>query len=181
MKLKTISSDFDNVLFNLEQLNIIHAKMFYGVDLTPADITYWNFYGENYPKIVNTWGDFSFYQKGEFINGDIDFINTLKDMGFEVQIVTASFPSIAAEKDEMIYDRYGDIRIIHEKNKSIVTKDSILIDDGPHNIRDHILTNNQPAVIVDNGFGWTEHFDSHLVRRAASFSDIIESVHKLNK
>lgn len=174
---KKISVDFDNVLYNLEELNVKSVKEIYGVQISTIDILNWDFYPDNYPKITEIWGDWSRYSKGNFFSGDKLFIDYLKEK-YEVQIVTASYDSITKEKDKMIYERYGDLKIIHSgKNcKSIFTKKSCLIDDGLHNIKAHIEKNNMPSIIVDIDYGWNQGFESSLTYRASSFESIIQGL-----
>ena len=176
--MQRISIDFDNVLYNLEGLNCKVTKDIYGVEITPKDIAYQDYYLDHYPEESKIWSSFEEYSKGSFFQGDKDFIEELKNK-YELQIVTASAIEISEEKDKMIYERYGDIKIIHTKEKYIHTKDSILIDDAIHNIKDHIEKNKDPGILVDRGYGWNQNFE--IVPRVSSFKEIIKEIDKLRR
>lgn len=180
IKMKKISLDFDNVLFDLESLNIKTVKEIYGVNMTAIDIDNWDFYQNNYPLIMNIWGDWNLYSKGSFFDGDQDFVQTLKKQ-FEVQIVTASYETIEKQKDEMIYNRYGDIKIIHTRTgKAPYTKDSILVDDGLHNVTDHININRMPAILVDRQYGWNQNYIHALATRASDYDSILRQINSFS-
>ena len=170
-----ISIDFDNVLFDLESLNCKKTKEWYGVDITPIEIKYWNYYPEHYPDIAKIWSDFSLYSEGSFFDNDQDFIEELRKK-YEIQIVTASEKAIEEGKDEMIYKRYGDIKIVHTTVKYIHTEGSILIDDAVHNIKPHIEENKDPALLVDRGYGWNQGYNG--VPRVSSFEEILSELSK---
>lgn len=174
--MKKISLDFDNVLFDLESLNIKTVKELYGVDMTAMDIDNWDFYPNNYPLIKNIWGDWDLYKKGSFFEGDQNFVQTLQKQ-FEVQIVTASYETIEDQKDELIHNRYGDIKIIHTRTgKAPYTQDSILVDDGLHNITDHININGLPAILVDRQYGWNQDYKHVLATRASDYDSILSQI-----
>lgn len=171
-----ITFDFDNALYDLETLNIRKVKEIYGVDMTAMDIHNWDFYPDNYPLIQEIWGDWKQYSQGNFFDGDQELIKYLQKY-FEVQIVTASYESIEKEKDEFIFNRYGDIKVIHTRTgKAPYSKNSILIDDGLHNITDHVLINQHPAILVDREYGWNQGYEHELVVRANSFESILSGI-----
>lgn len=180
---KIISLDFDNVLYDLETLNTKEVKRIYGVDISPNDIDYWDFYPDKYPEVMKAWGDWNIYSQATFFEGDIDFVNYLREKYDDVQIVTASYASIEDKKDEMILSRYGDIKIVHtgKNSKATFTRDSILVDDGLHNIKDHIVRNNMPAVIVDRGYGWNKNYSCDMSSRAHCFETILKAIHSFSK
>lgn len=174
--MKILSIDFDNVLYDLESLNIKKVKEIYGVNMTAMDINNWNFYPDNYPLIRNIWGDWDQYNQGHFFEGDQDFIKELQKR-FEIQIVTASYEAIENEKNELIFNRYGDIKVVHVRTgKAPHTKNSILVDDGLHNISDHVIINQQPAILVDREYGWNQGFQHDLVVRANNYQSIIDGI-----
>lgn len=181
MKKKIVSVDWDNVLYNLEDVNTQFVAQHYGDIITTMDVNDWEFYGQNYPEVIKIWGDWAKYSTGSFFPGDIEFIKTLQEK-YEVQIVTASYKEIADEKDIVAYQRYGDIRVIHSHGgKSQYTANSILIDDAMHNIDDHIAVNKMPAILVDRGYGWNQSYqESALVKRAFCFESILTSLRHFN-
>lgn len=173
--MKKISLDFDNVLWDFEQINIRLAKELYGVNMTSAAVTHWNYYVDEFPLIVPAWSNWEEYKTAEFFKGDQDFVKELQKK-YEVQIITASTPEIAENKDKLIYERYGDIKIVHTKDKALYSGDSILVDDALHNVKAHIQAHNQPAIIVDRGYGWNQGFSDKLVRRAKCFDTILKEI-----
>jgi len=181
MKITKLSVDFDNIVFDLEGRNIKEVKDIYDYDLKTREIAYWDYYYDHFPEVTKIWFDFAKYSQGKFFEGDIKFIQALKDTGLEVQIVTASAESISEEKDLMIYERYGDIRVIHTKHKSEVTGNSILIDDGPHNIDCHIETHKLPAIIMDRDYGWSKNYTNELVTKVKNYEETLSTVHKIIK
>lgn len=180
--MEIVSLDFDNVLYDLEELDCRMVKEIYGVDITPMDVVHWDFYSTNYPEINKIWGNWELYSQGLFFDGDIDFIKELQKR-YEVQIVTASYPEIEMQKDEMILERYGDLRIIHsgKTSKALYTGGSILVDDGLHNISAHIEEHSLPAIVVDRGYGWNQGFEHELVHRADDFEEIKRLIYSLAK
>lgn len=178
--MRKISFDFDNVLWNFEKNNIKLIKEIYGEDITSAEVLYWDYYKDKFPLIVPSWCDWNLYKQGEFFQGDQDFIKELQK-NYEVQIITASAPELEVHKDKMIYERYGDLRIVHTREKEKFSKNSILVDDALHNCIAHIQEHSQPAIIVDRGYGWNQGFSHKLVLRANNFETIKECIYHFSR
>jgi len=175
--IKEISIDFDNVLYNLEGVNLAEVKRIYGKEISTEEIEYWDYYYDHYPEVTKIWKDLKKYSNGNFFEKDKEFIENLKQIGLNIQIVTASAAEIEKEKDQMIFERYGDIKVIHTKEKHLVTKNSILIDDAPHNILRHIEENNLPGILVDRGYGWSKNTkEDSLIHRLSNFNDIEKKI-----
>lgn len=174
-KMRKVSLDFDNVLWDFEKNSIRLVKEIYRKEITSAEVVYWDWYKDKYPLITASWCNWDIYSQSEFFEGDQDFIKELQKK-YEVQIITASFKEIVSEKDKMIYERYGDLRVIHEKEKEKFSRNSILVDDALHNVIAHIQAHKQPAIVVDRGYGWNQGFTHELVHRANDFDTIREGI-----
>jgi 5'(3')-deoxyribonucleotidase len=174
-----LSIDVDDTLYNLTAGNLAVVKELYGDIVTPDMVNSWDYYHVNYPLVLNLWSDWNQYSKLPFFEGDVDFINQLRTE-FDIQLVTVSFPEIEVQKDAFLKDRYGDIKIIHTREKSLVTVGSVLIDDAVHNIDCHVRTNSMPAIIMDRSYGWNQGYSHHLVDRVCSFQEALTAIDKLH-
>lgn len=178
-----ISVDFDDVLYDLNYLNKKFIKENYGIDIKSKDVTSFSYYYENYPKIMELWSNFDLYSKSGPIPDAVDFFKELREIckKDDLQIVTSSFDSIKEQKDEMIKDMFDFDKVIHTKNKSQFTKNSLLIDDALHNIEDHVLTNNNHAMIFDRDYGWNRNRNLERlkkVQRVHSYEDILKAIYE---
>lgn len=176
-----ISLDFDETIWDLHEATLHFIKNNYGVkELSQKDITYWEYLTDNFPRIKECWGNFHLYSKGKPINGSIEFINSLKQIvnKDDIQIVTASFPNIVEEKTELIKSLFGIDNIVHTSNKSEFTKNSILIDDGLHNIISHRDVNDGVSIIFDLGYGWNQDKieDNEKTFRANSYQNVLNII-----
>lgn len=175
-----VSLDLDNLLYYLEEVNLNFVKNEYGVTLASKDINCWNYYLKNFPRVKEVWTEWEKYSKGRFFNEAKGFIRDLKKIT-KVKIVTASFPEIIPFKDQFIMESLEDydIEIIHTTDKSIVTKNSILIDDAAHNIDEHVKANSCPGLLFDynNTYGWSKDYEGHeLVERVYSHEEALIKV-----
>lgn len=176
-----ISLDFDETLWDLHEASLSFIKEHYGVkSLSQKDITYWEYLTDNFPRIRECWGDFQLYSKGKPIEGSIEFMKNLKKIVHrdDIQIVTASFPDIIEGKTELIKSLFDIDNIIHTSNKSEFTKNSILIDDGLHNIVSHRDVNDGISIIFDLGYGWNQNKieDNEKIFRANSYDNVLDII-----
>lgn len=173
------SVDFDDVLYKLDDLNNSYVKERYGVEITSKDVVSWSFYVDEFPSIIELWTKWELYGKGDLFPGAIEFIHSLKQIG-PVQIVTASgSEEISINKDKMIKEMFGDIKIIHTREKSAYTVGTILIDDYSKNIVDHVTRNNSLGLLFDfeNSYGWSKHLkEGELIKRVSSYDDILRAL-----
>jgi len=181
-RFKIISLDWDNVIYNLEQVNLDFVKEVYGVSEESVNIKTWSCYVDKYPEITSVWGDFSKYSRGELIPGAINFVKELKNRGYIVQIITHSYESIIAEKELWMKINFPDIKIIHAKDKFLYSQNSILIDDAQHNVEQHLEYNKikGESILFDyNGnYGWAKGYKGH---KAQSYEKALSIIEKINK
>lgn len=176
--MKKISLDFDEVLYNLSLASSKFIREVYGAELDNSKVTYWEYLTDHFPRIKEAWGDFSLYSQGEIFKDAPDFVRELQKK-YEVQIVTSSYPGIISQKDEMIQDVFR-VNVIHTHQKDKVTQNSLLIDDGLHNITAHINAGNGKAIIFDKGYGWNQAKleNGEDIFRAKSYEDILRILNK---
>jgi len=173
--LEEIIVDVDGVVYDLPQRCIDLIEKEYGDKLTTMRINSWSFYNK-YPKVYELFGDWEQYSKGEFYKGAREFMYRLRDIAGQkkVKLVTASYDSIIQPKDEMLTEILGvePESIIHDADKSLYSKNAVMIDDGLHNISDHVITHRMPGVIMDRGYGWNQdrlEDKTDLIQRAGGF------------
>lgn len=184
MKIKKISLDFDSVLWNLEIMARRKIEKHYGKIFLPHQISHFDFY-KDYPEAEKAFSSFEDYQTAEPIQGSVEFLKELITIYGEnnIQIVTSSPVNIIKEKEKLIKEIYNFENIIHSHKKSKHTKNTILIDDAIHNIKDHVVTNEQPALLFDlNGtYGWNKEKVEKLyknVHRVHNYEEVKEKLKK---
>jgi hypothetical protein len=180
----SVSLDFDEKLWDLHSATAPFIKKIYGVEVNKEDISYWEYMTDRFPRIKEAWGSWEVYKNGKPIEGSIDFVEILKYIFGEdrIQIVTATFPQIAKEKDELIKSIYKIDKIIHTSTKYEFTKNSILMDDGLHNIIGHVANNDCPGIIFDRNYGWNQEKieeSTANVYRAKSYSSVISILNSI--
>ena len=191
-----ISFDVDSVLIDTETIILKKIKELYGVDLTLQDVTYWDFYKNEYPLVLNIFQDITFYNNVNKIK-DMDIIldNIISLYGANnIQLITSSSNISAISKENCLDKHFGKIKdfekikIIHvglyddnnnSHHKHIYSKDTILIDDGLHNISDHVEINKNNALLIDYGYGWNQNYEHNLVKRITSQYKIIDNLKSL--
>lgn len=176
-----ISLDFDETIWNLHNATEVFLKETYGIQsLRKEDISYWEYLTDNFPRIKECWGDFNHYSKGSPIEGSLEFLKELKKLVHvdDIQIVTATYPQIIEDKTSLIKEIFKLDNIIHTSNKAEFSKDSILIDDGLHNIISHRDSNDGISIIFDLNYGWNQDIieDNKKTFRAKSYKDVLDII-----
>jgi len=178
--MKLISVDFDEVLFDLSTITNNFIKNHYG-EVTHPDHIGWDYFNDNFPLVVSDcWNNPEEYSKGDFIHGAIEFMNELINLyGIDkLQIITNSLPNVIDCKNQLIRETFGDIDVIHTKDKWKYTKGSTLIDDALHNIEEHVKNNKKDVgIIFDLGgkYTWNHRYiDSSYVVRVNSYNEIVD-------
>lgn len=180
MERKIISLDFDDVLWDIQKGVNVYLTEKYGFAPKKEEIPTWEYLLETFPDITNAWGDWFYYSQGAALEGSQEFISNLSDLVGKdsIQIVTASYPTIIEEKNKLIFDLFGikSENVIHTKDKYLVTKGTILVDDACHNILKHVNNNNDLGILVDFNYGWNQipiEVENGNIFRAKSYEDIL--------
>lgn len=151
--------DFDDVMYGLIEVNIKFIYREYGVLLSPIEVSHWNYLIDKFPRIREVWGNWDEYKHGEVIEGGMEFMSKLNQLFGKnnVNILTASDPRIAEEKDKMIAKLFPGNKVIHAyEAKHLYSAGSVTIDDNIGNVLGHVIHNNCPGIIFDNGYGWNQ-------------------------
>lgn len=175
---KILSIDFDEVLYNLSDVTNNFILETYG-EVTHPDLIGWEYFNDNFPLVVSEcWNNEHVYSKGELIDGAENFMLELINLYSvdNLQIVTNSLPNVVNFKNKFIKDKFGNIDVIHTKEKWKYTKDTILIDDAIHNVIDHSEINNCESILFDKDgkYVWNHvDIDNRLITRLKSYEDIL--------
>lgn len=194
-----ITFDVDSVLLKTEEKILKEIKKLYNKELSLNDITYWNFYKDNYPEVMKLFDDYNFYNDIEPVKY-MDYIlsNIIKEYGYNnIQIVTSTNKTLKQPKEICLDKHFGKIKnfnkikIIHvgmyleedETNheKYHYTKNTILIDDGLHNIIDHLEYNKNHALLIDYNYGWNKNYNHNLMKRINNPHEIENNLKELIK
>jgi len=186
--MKKISIDFDEVLYNLDQIHRDYLKEHYNVDEDYINPNF-NYLVNNYPDIVKCWTDVNIYKKGFLIKGAFEFMQELMNTHKmeELQILTyTQSQEIEIYKNNLCEALFKGIDVIHTKDKWEYSKGTILIDDNTNNIVDHVITNKNYGLLFDlNGeYGWNKtpiEDDSTRIFRVKSYSEVLEIINKIEK
>lgn len=181
-----ISLDFDDVMYNLTKINLEFIEREYGIKLDPLKINRFSYYiDEGYKKIIEgVWNNKDVYITSELYNEAKEFyIKLIEKYGRNnVQIVTTSLPNIIPNKNKMIKERFEiDCSIIHTNEKHLHTRNTILVDDSPKNIIQHIEKNIVPGIVFDLGYGWNKDLkeDNKLIFRGNSYNETFDIISNL--
>lgn len=181
-----ISLDFDDVMYNLTKINLEFIEREYGIKLDPLKINRFSYYiDEGYKKIIEgVWNNKDVYITSELYNEAKEFyIKLIEKYGRNnVQIVTTSLPNIIPNKNKMIKERFEiDCSIIHTNEKHLHTRNTILVDDSPKNIIQHIEKNIVPGIVFDLGYGWNKDLkeDNELIFRGNSYNETFDIISNL--
>lgn len=82
----------------------------------------------------------------------------------------------------MIKERFEiDCSIIHTNEKHLHTRNTILVDDSPKNIIQHIEKNIVPGIVFDLGYGWNKDLkeDNKLIFRGNSYNETFDIISNL--
>lgn len=181
-----ISLDFDDVMYNLTKINLEFIDREYGIKLDPLKIDKFSYYiDEGYKKIIEgVWNNKDVYITSELYNEAKEFyIKLIEKYGRNnIQIVTTSLPNIILNKNKMIKERFEiDCSIIHTNEKYLHTRNTILVDDSPKNIIQHIEKNIVPGIVFNLGYGWNKDLkeDNKLIFRGNSYNETFDIISNL--
>lgn len=199
---KLISFDIDSVLLDTEKRIINFIKKEYNVSITQKEITHWDYYAMNFPKVIELFTKPELYDNVEAIkNMDKVLSKLISKVGSDkIQFITSSHSNIEKAKEETVLKLYKHIKDIekidfihvglkclNEKdtkshNKFEYSNNTILIDDAIHNIDSHINFNEKnKGILVDFGYGWNQNYSHKNVIRANTTEDILRNTLKLIK
>ena len=192
---KLLSFDVDSVLLDTEEVIFKYIEKEYGKIITSKDVTHWTYYIENFPSVLEYFGNPEIYQKVEPVQGMIYIMEkVIKNYGSDkIQLITSSHEKIKEAKELAINRFYGHIEgwdnidVIHvgldhssDENchhKHFFSEDTILIDDAIHNMKDHLSYNhNNMGILVDFGYGWNQNYEDRRSRRVHSPEDIFKTI-----
>lgn len=193
-----ISIDVDSVLLKTEEKIIEYIFEKYNKKISLKDISYWNYYKDNFPSVLNLFNDINFYNNIEMI-ADMDYVleNIINKYGYKnIQFVTSSTNISAKSKENVMFkhfnhiNNFSKIEIIHvglydetdnstKHEKYHYTKNTILIDDAIHNVDQHINNNKKEALLIDYNYGWNQNYQNDLCFRINKQQDILNTLNKL--
>lgn len=199
--MKKISFDVDSVLFDTEAIIIKEIKEIYGVTITQKDVTHWDFYAENFPKILDKFASNNFYETVKKIEQMDNVLESIIE-GYGInslQLVTSTHSNVKNSKEEALNRLFSHIKgfeiipIIHVglketghvggeevHHKYEYSKNTILIDDAIHNIHDHVEINKgDKGLLVDFGYGWNQNYENDNVFRVRTPNEIIEKINEI--
>lgn len=193
-----ISFDVDSVLIDTESNILQKIKEIYNKNITLKDVTYWDYYKNEYPLVLEIFKDINFYNDVNMIKYmDKILEQIIKTYGSNnIQLITSSSEISAISKENCLIKHFGKIKgfdkinIIHvglyddnnnSHHKHTYSKDTILIDDGLHNISSHVDINKNNGLLIDYGYGWNQNYEHNLVKRITSQYDIIPTLNHLIK
>lgn len=186
-----ITFDVDSVLLQTEEKIIREIKRIYNEEITLMDISYWNYYKDRYPKIMDLFNCKNFYKDISPVNNmNIILGKIIKKYGYNnIQLVTSTPNTLKIPKEECLNKHFGNIKnfskieIIHvglyldelntNHEKHHFTKNTVLIDDAIHNIDSHVKNNNKEALLIDYGYGWNQNYSHNLVTRIKNPNEIL--------
>lgn len=198
---KLLSFDVDSVLLDTEEVIFNRIKDEYNVVIGPMDVTHWTYYIENFPSILEYFGNPELYDKVEPIYEMIDVMAEVIELyGAEnIQLITSSHSKMKDAKEMALKRFYGHLKdwdkieVIHvglkedesgenhepetPHHKHVFSENTILIDDAIHNMEDHLNYNHYNfGILVDFGYGWNQNFSSDRAPRAKSPKSILEII-----
>lgn len=154
---KLISLDFDDVIYDLMELNIKYIDTMHGIPDIDKQIEHYYWLYQTYPDIGNNlWNNPDNYIRGRLVSGAKEFYDELVEIIGEdnIQIVTSSMPDVVEKKNIMIKDFGFNCDVIHSifgvHPKHHYTKNTLLIDDAIGNITDHIMHNQCHGVLFNH-------------------------------
>ena len=140
MKNNTLLFDCDDVCIDLLSCWLKELNLRYNINYTPNDIKGWHL--ENYIKEINkdeilsVLFDNNFFKKIEPIPGAVKYLHKLKDEGYNIKIVTASYVKSLPAKMDKFFEIFPFLEwkdIIIATDKSIIAGD-IMVDDHYDNL-----------------------------------------------
>ncbi len=182
-----ISFDVDEMLLALNKGSAKFILEQYGKVITTQEQVEWSYIADKYPKIMDFWSTWELYSTIPLIEGAKDLIEKCKrEFGEKsVQIVTSSPESIIAQKTPWLQELLEIDKVFNVNSdigpKSIYTQGTILVDDGLHNIDDHIENTKMPGIIYNhnNTYGWNkEERDHKLIHRATNYDEVFAILKK---
>lgn len=192
---KILSFDVDSVLLDTEEVIFDYIEKNYGKRITGMDVSYWGYYIEHFPSVLQYFGNPEIYEK---VNPIYEMIDVMKEVikvygADRIQLITSSHKDIKQAKEDAInkwfgyLDDWDKINIIHvglsvdsegSHHKHEFSEDTILIDDAIHNIEDHIEYNHyNKGILVDFGYGWNQVFENSRVIRAKNPKMILDTIY----
>lgn len=154
---KLISLDFDDVIYDLMELNINYIDTMHGIPDIDKQIEHYYWLYQTFPDIGdNLWNNPDNYIKGRLVSGAKEFYDKLVELIGEdnIQIVTSSMPDVVEKKNIMIKEFGFNCDIIHSifgvHPKHHYTKNTILIDDAIGNIIDHVGHNQCYGILFNH-------------------------------
>jgi hypothetical protein len=173
----TISLDADDTFNNLSEHTFKTViKQTKQEIINPKYMNFGYYFENNLGKeATKAWGHWENYQHVKLLRDTKPFIKTLKTFfDNHLQIITASVNECGTmheNKDKYIEEHLNinPNNIFHTSTKYEYTKNGILVDDGPHNIADHLVKTNGNAILFNfgNNRGWAtmEHVEKELKKR----------------
>jgi hypothetical protein len=198
---KILSFDVDSVLLDTEEIIFEYIYENYQIKITSKDLTHWTYYIENFPSVLQYFGNPEIYEK---VGPIVEMISVMEEVikmygAEQIQLITSSHKDIKQSKEDAINKFFGHltdwekIDVIHvglgnfnnnddSHHKHTFSENTILIDDAIHNIKDHLNYNhNNKGILVDFGYGWNQGFENKRATRATSPKMILETIKRLSK
>ena len=183
--------DYDSTLNNLAYAWVEYINKKHKQKLKINDILHWDWMEQEFGKEANDfWKNPNIYKDDIIkpLKGAKEFIDKLQEE-HDICIVTSSYPGTENEKNENIKRNFGDVKIIHERVKSNITFDGILIDDKVETILDHCQLNLLPGIVFNNKLkhSWSSPLNVlgqikpivNLIKFRETYKDILKTIDKI--
>jgi len=180
--------DYDTTLVNLIDPWVEWINERYSVNISSADINRWYYLGEVFGREADDfWRSdrYNHYTDKDILlpfDGAVDFLHALQSkFGKEsVFIISSTKDHHKEEKIEHATHYFGISPkqfIPIAKSKFEVTGNSILIDDYPLHVMEHIKHNKQKGIVFNykNRFGWCRECNYELDDTLTDYMDILDN------
>jgi len=119
---KLLSFDVDSVILDTEEVIFEYIYKNYGKKITSKDVTHWTYYIENFPSVLQYFGNPEIYEKVKAIAGMIKVMEeVVQEYGIErIQLITSSHEGIKTAKEEAINRYYGHIQGLTTVPKKVI-------------------------------------------------------------
>lgn len=151
--------------------------------IKPKDVLYYGWIRDALGLEAEAWwAQPGIYNVITPLPGSQPFVNYLANH-FKVNIITHTHSNQDPKEKELWIDKHfgsSIAKVIHAHEKFHYTAGSILVDDCPRHVYDHIRTNNSIGVLFNhrNDYGWSRPLlidDKNLVL-ASSYTEILENI-----
>jgi 5'(3')-deoxyribonucleotidase len=162
--------DFDSVLNDLIYKFCDYVKYKYGDDITPSDVTDWDWLPKHYPEIFEIFNHHPYTDEASpfYVQPLWDF----NELDFKFTIITATLNAEQEwQKEDWIRKYLGDRDTIHAHNKwDYIKAGDVIIDDKLDTVKRCIIGGSHGIVYDHNGEYGYNKYDG--IMRATSLAEV---------